>query len=148
MFIAYYLLFTDRWLFVSWSDHLRNFPRCILPCVFRSLGWPWSYGIFAWKTPSRRKQSFSPPIYFLFLCIWFDLHYFHIKSINHMVSNITRKNNIDWKNDVWNGVVLIAWFIEMKYEKQRNIKSNQIKKQQQQHNKSLLAVYVCDNNPI
>lgn len=65
-----------------------------------------------------------------------------------MVSNITRKNNNDWKNDVWNGVVLIAWFIEMKYEKQRNIKSNQIKKQQQQHNKSLLAVYVCDNNPI
>lgn len=62
-----------------------------------------------------------------------------------MVSNITRKNNIDWKNDVWNGVVLIAWFIEMKYEKQRNIKSNQRK---QQHNKSLLAVYVCDNNPI
>lgn len=146
MFIAYYLLFTDRWLFVSWSDHLRNFPRCILPCVFRSLGWPWSYGIFAWKTPSGRKQSFSPPIYFLFFCAY-DLIciIFTWSQSTTWFQTLHEKNNNDWKNDVWNGVVLIAWFIEMKYEKQRNIKSNQRK---QQHNKSLLAVYVCDNNPI
>lgn len=51
--------------------------------IFRSFGWLWSYGI-CMKNSIREQKNFSN---FLFLhTIRFDLHCFHMKSINHSVS--------------------------------------------------------------